>query len=74
MFYCLGCHPNCKKFQKFLLEEFARMFSMYTQMGKKENEENQKLVCALERIDELQYEVDQLQDQLNEYQFSEFDM
>lgn len=50
------------------------MFSMYTQMGKKENEENQKLVCALERIDELQYEVDQLQDQLNEYQFSEFDM
>ena len=29
-------HEKCKKFQSFLLDEFGRLFKMYTELGKKE--------------------------------------
>ena len=46
-------HQNCKKFQLFLLEEFARLFKMFTELGKKESDTNEKLLRALERCDRL---------------------
>ena len=67
-------HQKCTKFQLFLLEEFARMFKMYTEMGKKESETNDKLVRALEKCDNLQYEVERLREELSEYHFYEFDL
>ena len=75
-FFCLGqdVHHNCKKFHKFLLEEFGRLFRMYTDLGKKESSTNDKLVCALERSDELETEVQRLRDELSEYHLLEYDL
>jgi hypothetical protein len=70
--FLLG-HEKCIKFQKFLLEEFGRCFKLYSNLGKKETETNEKLVIALERIDELEYEVASLNDELSEYRSIEFD-
>ena len=67
-------HHNCKKFQLFLVEEFGRLFKMYTELGKKESETNDKLVRALEKCDSLQFDVDNLRAELAEYQFYEYDL
>ena len=67
-------HQKCKKFQLFLLEEFGRLFSMYTAMGKKESETNDNLVRALEKCDSLDLEVQKLRRELSEYHFYEFDL
>jgi hypothetical protein len=47
---------------------------MYTELGKKETEGNSKLVRALERCDELEYEVEKLRNELSEYHFYEYDL
>ena len=47
---------------------------MYTAMGKKESETNDKLVCAMEKCDRLEYEVQKLRQELSEYHFYEFDL
>ncbi len=60
-------HRNCKKYQLFLFEEFSRMFSMYSELGKKESETNDKLVRALEKCDNLEHELSRLQNELAEY-------
>jgi hypothetical protein len=72
--FCLGEHENCKKFQFFLLKEFSRLFKMYVEMSKKETATSEKLLRALERCDELDYEVQKLRNELSEYHFYEFDL
>jgi hypothetical protein len=67
-------HHKCKKFQHFLLEEFGRLFRMYTDLGKKELEANEKLVRALEKCDSLVWENEKLREELAEYHFYEFDL
>ena len=71
MFKCnLGskiCHQKCRKFQEFLLDDFGRLFKMYSEMCKKESETNNRLVIALERNDEMEVEVKKLHEQLSEY-------
>ena len=42
------------------MEEFGRMFKLYTELGKKEIEANEKLAWALEKVDTLQQDVDKL--------------
>ena len=56
------------------MEEFGRLFSMYTAMGKKESETNDKLVRALEKCDSLEFELQKLRHELSEYHFYEFDL
>ena len=67
-------HQNCKKFQLFLVEEFARLFKMYTEVGKKEIEANDKLVRAMEKCESLSNDLDKLREELAEYHFYEFDL
>ena len=67
-------HEKCKKFQLFLLDEFGRLFKMYTELGKKESEGNEKLVQALEKCDSLAFEVSKLREELSKYHFYEFDL
>jgi hypothetical protein len=59
-------HHYCEKFQKFLLEEFGRLFRLYSELEKKESDTNDKLVCALEKCDSLDYEVQKLRQELAE--------
>jgi hypothetical protein len=47
---------------------------MYIELGKKETEGNDKLVCALERCDELEYKVEKLREELSVYRDYEFDL
>ena len=61
-------------FQHFLLDEFARLFKMFTDLGKKEIEANKKLHLALEKCDSLQLDVDKLRNELSEYHFYEYDL
>ena len=70
----MASHQKCEKFQKFLLEEFARLFSMNSDMSKKQSSTNEKLVLALEKADRLDYEVTKLRDELAQYHFYEFDL
>ena len=75
--FCLGedvSHQKCLKFQKFLLEDFARLFKMYSDLVKKETSTSEKLIRALERSVELECEVEKLRDELAEYHFYEFDL
>jgi hypothetical protein len=67
-------HQKCVKFQRFLLEEFGRLFRMFTDMGKKETEANEKLLRALEKCDALEYELEKAREELAEYHFYEFDL
>ena len=67
-------HQKCKKFQHFLLEEFARLFKMFTDLGKKEIEANEKLLRALEKCESLEFDVFNLRSELSEYHFYEFDL
>jgi len=67
-------HKNCEKFQRFLLDEFSRMFSMFSNMEKKETATSEKLLCALEKCDDLDYEVQRLRNLLSEFDVYEFDM
>ena len=67
-------HQNCKKFQLFLWQEFCRIFRMYSELGKKETDTSERLLRALERCDELDYEVQRLRNELSEYQFYEYDL
>jgi hypothetical protein len=62
-------HEKCKKFHVFLLEEFARLFRMYTELGKKESDANDKLVRSLEKCDTLEYNLQKLKEELSEYKF-----
>ncbi len=50
------------------------MFRMYTEMCKKENDTNDKLVRALEKCDSLEYELQNVRDQLSEYELYEFEL
>jgi hypothetical protein len=50
------------------------MFRLYTDLGKKESVTNDKLVCALERCDELEFEIDKLRSELAEYHSLDTDM
>ena len=59
------CHQKCKQFQELLVDDFARLFKMYTDVCKKENETNNRLVIALEKCDQLDYEVVILKQQLS---------
>ena len=47
---------------------------MYSEMTKKESATNEKLVRALAKADELDYEVTKLRDELAQYHFYEFDL
>jgi hypothetical protein len=47
---------------------------MYTELGKKECETNEKLLRALEKCDALQIENEKLREELSEYHFYEFDL
>jgi hypothetical protein len=47
---------------------------MFTNLGKKELETNEKLVRALERCDSLESDNDKLREELAEYHFYEFDL
>jgi len=47
---------------------------MYTDLGKKELEANEKLVRALEKCDSLVWENEKLREELAEYHFYEFDL
>ena len=47
---------------------------MYTEIGKKETETNEKLVRALEKCDSLQYDVEKLREELAHYHFYEYDL
>ena len=69
-----SCHVKCYKFQRFLLEEFSRLFKLYSEMGKKETATSEKLVRALERSDELECENEKLRQELSDYHFYEFDL
>jgi hypothetical protein len=55
------------------LEEFGRLFKMYTVLGEKETVTSEKLLRALERCDELDYEVQNLRAELSEYHVYDFD-
>ena len=70
----MASHQKCEKFQKFLLEEFDRLFSMNSDLSKKQSSTNEKLVLALEKADRLDYEVTKLRDELAQYHFYEFDL
>jgi hypothetical protein len=75
-FLCLGKdtgHAKCKKYQLFLYEEFSRMFKMYLEMREKETATSEKLLRALEKCDELEIEVENLKDELSEYQLYDLD-
>jgi hypothetical protein len=50
------------------------MFRMYVNTCKKESDTNEKLVRALERCDELDFEIERLRGELAEYQFYEYDL
>jgi hypothetical protein len=66
--FCLGFHHEmCEKFQKFLLEEFGRLFKMYILLEQKEIHTSEKLIQAVERSDELEVEIQRLQRQLDEF-------
>ena len=70
LFFCLGehvGHSKCKKFQHFLLEEFNRLFRMFSDLEKKETATSEKLLCALEKCDELDSELQKLREELSEY-------
>jgi hypothetical protein len=54
-------------FQLFLLEEFNRAFNMFCELERKESATNDRLICALEKCDELESEVEKLRNQLSEY-------
>ena len=47
---------------------------MFTEMGKKETESNEKLVRALEKCDSLQFDVQKLREELAQYHFYEYDL
>ena len=66
-------HRNCKKFQNFLLDEFGRLFKMFIELGKKESDSNDKLICALEKCDKLQSENEQLEKELDDFKCLYFD-
>ena len=40
---------------------------MYVELGKKENDSNQKLLVALEKIDSMQCENEQLEKELDDF-------
>ena len=67
-------HEKCKKFQHFLLEEFGRLFKMFSDLGKKETSTSENLVRSLEKCDELENEVQRLRHELSEYHFYEYDL
>ena len=67
-------HQKCIKFQRFLLEEFARLFKMFTNLGKKEIDGNEKLVRALEKCDCLEFELQKVREELAEYHAYDFDL
>ena len=69
-----SCHENCKKFQSFLVQEFARLFKMYIDLGKKETATCEKLLRALEKCDKYENDVQKLRDELSEYHFYEYDL
>ena len=73
---CLGetSHRNCQKFQLFLLKEFGRLFKLFVELGKKETATSERLLRALERCDELEYDLQDLRHQLSEYHFYEYDL
>ena len=74
-FFCLGHdHAKCMKYQKFLLEEFGRMFRLFNDLGKKETATSERLVRALERCNQLEYDVEKLRNELSEYHFYEYDL
>jgi len=50
------------------------MFSMFSNMEKKETATSEKLLCALEKCDDLDYEVQRLRNLLSEFDVYEFDM
>jgi hypothetical protein len=60
-------HGKCKKFHSFLVKEFARLFSMYLDLGKKEQDTNEKLILALEKCDELTVEKEELERVIDDY-------
>ena len=62
------------KYQKFLLEEFGRMFRLFNDLGKKETATSERLVRALERCNQLEYDVEKLRNELSEYHFYEYDL
>ncbi len=65
-------HFLCHKFQRFLLEEFGRLFKMNSELVKKETATSEKLLQALEKCDALDFEVQKLNDELNEYRSYDF--
>ena len=67
-------HQSCKKFELFLLEEFGRMFRMFSDLGKKETATSERLLRALERCVELAIEVQRLRAELSDYHFYEYDL
>ena len=62
------------QYQKFLLEEFGRMFRLFNDLGKKETATSERLVRALERCNQLEYEVEKMRNELSEYHFYEYDL
>jgi len=42
---------------------------MYTELGKKESDANDKLVRSLEKCDTLEYNLQKLKEELSEYKF-----
>ena len=50
------------------------MFTMFTELGKKESEANDKLIRAMEKCESLQSDVDKLREELSEYHFYEYDL
>jgi hypothetical protein len=51
------------------LEEFGRVFKLYTETCNKETETNEKLLRAMERSDQLEFEVEKLRNELAEIHF-----
>ena len=47
---------------------------MFTELGKKESEANDKLIRAMEKCESLQSDVDKLREELSEYHFYEYDL
>jgi len=56
------------------LEEFGRMFRLYTDLVEKETATSEKLLRALERCDELDIAIENLRKELAEYHSIDFDL
>ena len=65
---------NMKLGHDFLLKEFGRLFKLFVELGKKETATSERLLRALERCDELEYDLQDLRHQLSEYHFYEYDL